>query len=173
MGSEDRNFWITDIGGRFRGLYCFGCKEMRKSLSAPTTATTSASKKSGDIPPLSNGKAVAITPSSSSAGSQKKGKTTAPSSSTAADVGAKRKVTHPSTSSAPSTACFNNQTYNGRIFLAKPSILLNHHLKGLESLIQNISRFKCFHLITVNNGFLFFMLLFVMADILITLCLEY
>ncbi|RZC47585.1 hypothetical protein C5167_040527 [Papaver somniferum] len=91
MGSEDRNFWITDIGGRFRGLYCFGCKEMRKSLSAPTTATTSASKKSGDIPPLSNGKAVAITPSSSSAGSQKKGKTTAPSSSTAADVGAKRK----------------------------------------------------------------------------------
>ncbi|RZC74580.1 hypothetical protein C5167_050056, partial [Papaver somniferum] len=26
MGSEDRNFWISDIGQRFKDLYCFGCK---------------------------------------------------------------------------------------------------------------------------------------------------
>ncbi|RZC91918.1 hypothetical protein C5167_021633, partial [Papaver somniferum] len=27
MGSEDRNFWISDIGQRFKDLYCFGCKD--------------------------------------------------------------------------------------------------------------------------------------------------
>ncbi|KAI3884969.1 hypothetical protein MKW98_002361, partial [Papaver atlanticum] len=26
MGSEDRNFWITNIGGRYRDLYCYDCK---------------------------------------------------------------------------------------------------------------------------------------------------
>ncbi|KAI3944687.1 hypothetical protein MKW98_021145 [Papaver atlanticum] len=96
-------------------------KKMRKALSAATTATTSASKKSADIPPLSKGKAAATTPSSSSACSQKKGKTTAPSSSTVADFGAKRKVPHPSTSSTPSTACFN-QTYNGTVNISSQTI---------------------------------------------------
>ncbi|KAI3914454.1 hypothetical protein MKW98_017218 [Papaver atlanticum] len=78
-------------------------KKMRKALSAPTTATTSASKKSVDVPPLS------------------KGKTTSPSSSTAADVSAKRKVPHPYTSSTPSTACFN-QTYNGVVNISSQTI---------------------------------------------------
>ncbi|KAI3884971.1 hypothetical protein MKW98_002363 [Papaver atlanticum] len=96
-------------------------KKMRKALSAPTTATTSESKKSADVPPLSKGKAAATTPSSSSAGSQKKGKTTAPSSSTAADVGAKRKVPHPSTYFTPCTACFN-QTYNGTVNISSQTI---------------------------------------------------
>ncbi|KAI3905465.1 hypothetical protein MKW98_013263 [Papaver atlanticum] len=94
---------------------------MRKALSAPTTATTSASKKSADVPPLSKGKVASTTPSSSSAGSQTKGKTTAPSSSTAADVGAKRKVPHLSTSSTPSTAYFN-QTYNGAINISSQTL---------------------------------------------------
>ncbi|KAI3916068.1 hypothetical protein MKW98_004509 [Papaver atlanticum] len=96
-------------------------KKMRKALSAPTTATTSASNKSADIPPLSKGKAAATTPSSSSAGSQKKGKTTVPSSSIVADVGAKRKVPHPSTSSTPYTAYFN-QTYNGTVNISSQTI---------------------------------------------------
>ncbi|KAI3835363.1 hypothetical protein MKW98_020479 [Papaver atlanticum] len=77
-------------------------KKMGKALSAPTTATTSASKKSADIPPLSKGKAAATTPSSSSAGSQKR-------------------VPHPSTSSTPSTACFN-QTYNGTVNISSQTI---------------------------------------------------
>ncbi|XP_026429979.1 uncharacterized protein LOC113326470 [Papaver somniferum] len=92
-------------------------KKMRKALSAPNTASTSASKKSAEVPPLSKGKAAATTPSTSSAGSQKKGKTTTPSSSTAP----KRKVTHPSTSSTPSSACFN-QTYHGTFNISRQTI---------------------------------------------------
>ncbi|XP_026437859.1 putative protein TPRXL [Papaver somniferum] len=100
-------------------------KKMRKALSAPNTASTSASKKatssaskkSAEVPQLSKGKAVATTTSTSSAGSQKKGKTTAPSSSTAP----KRKVTHPSTSSTPSSACFN-QTYHGTVNISSQTI---------------------------------------------------
>ncbi|XP_026428542.1 uncharacterized protein LOC113324438 [Papaver somniferum] len=95
-------------------------KKMRKALSAPTTATTSASKTAtADVPPFSKGKAAATTPSSSTAGSQKKCKTTAPSSSTAVDVGSKRKV--PSTSSTPSSACFN-QIFNGTVNISSQTI---------------------------------------------------
>ncbi|XP_026397190.1 uncharacterized protein LOC113291923 [Papaver somniferum] len=95
-------------------------KKMRKALSAPTTATTSASKTATvDVPPFSKGKAAATTPSSSTAGSQKKCKTTAPSSSTAVDVGSKRKV--PFTSSTPSSACFN-QIFNGTVNISSQTI---------------------------------------------------
>ncbi|RZC78418.1 hypothetical protein C5167_003827 [Papaver somniferum] len=95
-------------------------KKMRKALSAPTTATTSASKTAtADVPPFSKGKEAATTPSSSTAGSQKKCKATAPSSSAAVDVGSKRKV--PSTSSTPSSACFN-QIFNGTVNISSQTI---------------------------------------------------
>ncbi|RZC88851.1 hypothetical protein C5167_031228 [Papaver somniferum] len=64
------------------------------------------------------------------AGSQKKCKTTAPSSSTAVDVESKRKV--PSTSSTPSSACFN-QIFNGTL-----TAIFSESMEQLSTITEDI-----------------------------------
>ncbi|RZC47654.1 hypothetical protein C5167_040609 [Papaver somniferum] len=39
MGSEDRDFWITDIGGRFKELYCYDCKAGTRGRAHPSSGT--------------------------------------------------------------------------------------------------------------------------------------